>query len=89
MATEIPVTRAREELADLLNKVAYAHERITLTRHGKPVAALVPADDLAWLEERGQQRISLTSIGGIPDRPQPDRLPGVLPIAAEHRDQDR
>ena len=51
MTIEIPVTQAREELADLLNRVAYGHERIVLTRHSRPVACIVPPDDLARLEE--------------------------------------
>lgn len=52
MTSEIPVTQAREELAELINRVAYGHERIILTRHSKPVACIVPPEDLAELEER-------------------------------------
>jgi prevent-host-death family protein len=37
---------ARENLAELVNRVAYGKERIVLTRHGKEVAALVPIEDL-------------------------------------------
>src|SRR5690606_41608157 len=51
MAYEIPVTQARAELADLTNRVVYGGERVVLTRHGKPLAALVSADDLRRLEE--------------------------------------
>jgi prevent-host-death family protein len=51
MTSEIPVTQAREELADLINRVAYGHERIVLTRHSRPVACIVPPDDLARLEK--------------------------------------
>jgi prevent-host-death family protein len=52
MTSEIPVTQAREELADLLNRVAYGHERIVLTRHSRPVACIVPPEDLAKLEDQ-------------------------------------
>lgn len=52
MTSEIPVTRAREELADLINRVAYGRERIVLTRHSRPVAVIVPPADLAVIEER-------------------------------------
>jgi prevent-host-death family protein len=51
MTSEIPVTQAREELADLINRVAYGHERIVLTRHSRPVACIVPPEDLAKLED--------------------------------------
>ena len=71
MNPEIPVTQARDELADLVNRVAYGRERITLTRHGKVVAGLVPPEDLAWLEQRGQERITLTSTGHTIDVQQP------------------
>jgi prevent-host-death family protein len=37
---------ARGELAELLNKVAYAHERVAITRHRKNVAYLVSEEDM-------------------------------------------
>jgi prevent-host-death family protein len=51
MAKEIPVTQARAEFADLVNRVVYGGERIVMTRHGKPLVALVSADDLELLEK--------------------------------------
>ncbi|GGK26143.1 antitoxin [Streptomyces camponoticapitis] len=50
MAYEIPVTQARAELADLINRVVYGEERVVVTRHGKPLVALVSAADLERLE---------------------------------------
>jgi prevent-host-death family protein len=85
--TEVPVTRAREELADLINRVAYGHERIVLTRHSKPVACIVPAEDLAVLEQRGQERIDLTGTGPAVDARPLAASPDPLPIAAQHRPQ--
>jgi len=46
----IPVSEAREQLADLVNRVAYRRERITLGRRGKKIAAIVSAEDLDLLE---------------------------------------
>jgi prevent-host-death family protein len=43
MANEIPVTRAGAEHADLINRVVYGGERVVVTRHGKPLVALVSA----------------------------------------------
>ncbi|MFE6224141.1 MULTISPECIES: type II toxin-antitoxin system Phd/YefM family antitoxin [unclassified Streptomyces] len=51
MTYEIPVTQARAELADLINKVVYGGERVVVTRHGKPLVALVSAADLERLEK--------------------------------------
>ena len=48
--TRLAVTRAREELAEMVNRVAYAHERVILERRGKNVAALVSIEDLELLE---------------------------------------
>ncbi|MCM2391676.1 type II toxin-antitoxin system Phd/YefM family antitoxin [Streptomyces albipurpureus] len=56
MAYEIPVTQARAELAELINRVVYGGERVVVTRHGKPLVALVSASDLERLEqERAEQ----------------------------------
>jgi prevent-host-death family protein len=83
------VTQARDELADLVNRVAYGHERIILTRHSKPVAGIVSPEDLAWLEQRAQEAINLTSAGPTGDiRPQ-TATSDLLPIAAEHRPPSR
>lgn len=54
MTYEIPVTQARAELADLINRVVYGGERVVVTRHGKPLVALVSAADLEALEEAGE-----------------------------------
>jgi prevent-host-death family protein len=46
----IPVSEARDQLADLVNRVAYRRERISIGRRGKKIAALVSAEDLELLE---------------------------------------
>ena len=51
MSDPIPVTEARAQFSDLVNRVGFGKERIVLTRHGKPLVALVPAEDLAELDE--------------------------------------
>ncbi len=49
-ADEVPFTEARARLADLVGRVGYGGERLLLTRHGRPAAALVPVADLERLE---------------------------------------
>jgi prevent-host-death family protein len=85
MTSEIPVTQARDELSDLINRVAYGHERIILTRHSKPVACLVPPEDLERLEQVSQERINLAATGPVLDISQSSAAPAPLPIAAQHR----
>lgn len=49
--TRLAASKARDEFADTLNRVAYGRERIVLRRHGKDLAALVPIEDLALIEK--------------------------------------
>lgn len=84
---EVPVTQARIELADLVNRVAYTGERVALTRHGRPLAGLVPVDDLRRLESADAPgRIGFTPPEPSgPDRPdQPVKRRPHEAIAREH-----
>jgi prevent-host-death family protein len=47
---ELTAADARKQWSDLLNRVGYGKERVVVTRHGKPVAALVPMEDLGLIE---------------------------------------
>lgn len=47
----IPVSEFKNEIAETLNRVAYAGERVLLQRHGKNVAALVSIKELEILED--------------------------------------
>jgi len=48
---EMSVKTIRDNLADAINRVAYAGERVILTRKSKGVAALVSMEDLAALQK--------------------------------------
>lgn len=78
MDVEIPVTEARAQFSDLVNRVGFGKERVILTRHGKPLVALVPAETLAALDEpaTGSTVLDLSS------RPAEPR-PGGYTLAAE------
>jgi prevent-host-death family protein len=47
----VSTAEARQNLADLVNRVAYGKERIVLTRHGKEIAAIVPIEDLTLVQK--------------------------------------
>jgi prevent-host-death family protein len=89
MAYEIPVTQARAELADLINRVVYGGERVVVTRHGKPLAALVSAADLRRLEEEQDtvEEPVISAISTVRTVPPAAREPR-FGIAAEHRSPD-
>jgi prevent-host-death family protein len=46
----ISTKQAREHLAEVVNKVTYAGERYTLTRHGHGVAVLISLDEWRAIE---------------------------------------
>jgi prevent-host-death family protein len=47
MVREAPAMTVRQNLGELLNEVQYRHDRVVITKAGKPVAALV---DIALFE---------------------------------------
>jgi prevent-host-death family protein len=47
----ITTVAARQQFSDLINRVAYGKDRILLTRRNRPLAAVVPIEDIALLEE--------------------------------------
>jgi prevent-host-death family protein len=53
--TELPVTEAREHLADVVNQVAYSGEGAYLTRRGRRLAAIVPVEVLEAIERLEDQ----------------------------------
>ena len=46
----LSAVKARQAFAETINRVAFGEERIILERHGKPVVALVPVEDLRLFE---------------------------------------
>ncbi|MFJ5899111.1 type II toxin-antitoxin system Phd/YefM family antitoxin [Streptomyces sp. NPDC093064] len=87
MAYEIPVTQARAELADLINRVVYGGERVVVTRHGKPLVALVSAADLERLEQLAEPAGdtvvgAVSQVRDVPFAPSEQQRFG---ITADHR----
>ena len=50
MGTE-SLRQVRDHLSEVVDRVEHEHERVTLTRNGRPAAVLISPDDLAQLEE--------------------------------------
>jgi antitoxin YefM len=49
--TTLPLTEAKAKLNELIDSAISTHQRVTITRHGKPAAVLMSVDDLEALEE--------------------------------------
>jgi antitoxin YefM len=47
-----PLTSARSRLGELVNRARFGRERVILTEHGTPVAALISVEELAELQAR-------------------------------------
>lgn len=55
-AVLVSTSAARNQFGDLLNRVAYGREHIVLTRRGKELVAIIPAEELRWMEEFENRR---------------------------------
>jgi prevent-host-death family protein len=50
MSRKLTDSATRQNFADIINRAAYGGERIVVHRRKKPVAAVVPIEDLELLE---------------------------------------
>lgn len=51
MTKVLPLTEVKARLSEMIDEIATTHERVTVTRNGRPVAVLVSTDDLETIEE--------------------------------------
>jgi antitoxin YefM len=87
MPKMIPVREFRTHLAELLDEVADRREHVTVTRHGRPAAVLVPVDEYEALEETAEilsDEDTLDAIRrGLDDLAADDLVP-LHEVRAEH-----
>ena len=51
MAEVLPLAEVKAKLSEMVDRVEHTHDRITVTRHGRPAAVLISPDELASLED--------------------------------------
>ncbi|HYM54811.1 MAG TPA: type II toxin-antitoxin system Phd/YefM family antitoxin [Solirubrobacteraceae bacterium] len=51
MSETLPLSTVKAHLSELVDRVEDQHDRVVLTRNGKPAAVLISHDDLESLEE--------------------------------------
>lgn len=51
MARRVSASKARAEFAEIINYVAYGKQTVLIHRRKKPVAAVIPIEDLKQLEK--------------------------------------
>ena len=49
--TTVPLGEAKNRLSEYVTEVEQTHDRVTITRHGRPTVVLISTEDLAALEE--------------------------------------
>lgn len=47
----LPLTEVKAKLNELVEETVTTHERVTITRHGKPAVVLMAVEDLESMEE--------------------------------------
>lgn len=51
MSRTLPLSEVKARFSEVVNEITATHERVTVTRNGRPVAVLVSTDDLETIEE--------------------------------------
>lgn len=49
--TTVPLGDAKDHLSEYVSEVTRTHDRVTITRHGKPAALLISVEDMEGIEE--------------------------------------
>ncbi len=47
----MPLSEVKAKLSEVIDRVVTTHERVTITRNGRPAVVLVGTDDLESIEE--------------------------------------
>jgi prevent-host-death family protein len=82
MAREVGIRQLRDELSAVIEAVE-AGETIVVTRHGRPVARVVPAGASPGLAQLLAEGRATWNGGPLPDLPQPIALRGEGPSMAD------
>ncbi len=79
----ISATEARSNFSEVLGRIAYGKERVTIERRGRPLAVLLPIEELARLEARAAEGPAGAS--GILSAVA-DNIPGTIYQRVHHPD---
>lgn len=76
---EVSVAEAKKHFSALLGRVAYAGERILISKRGQPMAVLVPPSEVAGTRDLSEVRGWLD-----PDDPFFETIDQIVQARAEH-----
>ncbi len=74
---EMTVSEAREKFSDLIGKVQHGHEDVTIMKHGKPVAIVIPIEAYEFYESLWDAQLvrEIEAHEASPDYDPNDRVP--------------
>jgi prevent-host-death family protein len=75
MAGSITVSEARQDFAEVVNRVAYGKERVTVVRRGRDLVAIVPMSDVLLLEAIEDELDLASAREVLADADQASRIP--------------
>lgn len=73
--SHISVSEARETFAELVNRAAYGGERVLVARRGKPIAAIVPIEDVAFIERMEDEQDLAAALEALADPANAESFP--------------
>ena len=69
------VSEARESFAELVNRAAYGHERVLVSRRGRPIAAIVSIEDVEFIERVEDELDRQTALETLADPENSQTIP--------------
>jgi len=66
METTFSITEAKSKFSDIINRIIYKKEKITITKKGKRVAVIFPIEAVKRFEEKGLIQAK-GALGGLDD----------------------
>ena len=51
MSATLPLALVKSKFSEMIDRVEHTHDRIVVTRNGRPAAVMISPDDLASLED--------------------------------------
>lgn len=75
MSKILSAAEVKEQFTDLMNHVNHHKERVIVTRRGKEVAAIIPIEDLYFLQQTHDHRLLNEALDALTEVRQQGSIP--------------
>jgi prevent-host-death family protein len=89
MSKTVPVRQLRNELSQVIDRVADMREHVIVTRRGRPAAVLVPVDEYEALEETAEILSDPETLSAIEEGREEAERGETVTLAQVRRDLER